>query len=74
MGTVVMFPQARQPRETTTRRPKSPAAIVILPVVRIERANELVLRTRTDDAKTSPSRKRRRRAASSLPSPASGGG
>jgi hypothetical protein len=74
MGAVITFPQAqRRFREMPTRMAAVSAAVIILPVVRIERANNAPAATE-NGTKSPPGRKRRKRTAPTLPSPASGGG
>ena len=63
MGAVITFPQGRRAlREAPTRVAAVSAAVVILPVVRIERECDAPTRNETETAKSSSRRKRRRRA------------
>jgi len=63
MGAVIVFPKVKRGlREASSRTPGGSAAVIILPVVRIERQNEAPLRTGTGTTKSPSGRKRRRRA------------
>jgi hypothetical protein len=62
MGAVITFPQTRR---AARRAPAQAGAVIILPVIRIERDSELPTgseTTGTDATKSSSPRKRRRRA------------
>jgi hypothetical protein len=76
MGEVIKFPQRRRSHETPARTAEA-ASIIILPVIRIERAWDapIDVKMTRPPAKSSPGRKRRKRAAPVpvLPSPACGG-
>jgi hypothetical protein len=76
MGEVIRFPEVRQAREAPTRMVGASADIMILPVVRIERAANMPLPAKTRPAgpaarsplvkaaaKSAASRKRRKRGA-----------
>jgi hypothetical protein len=66
MGAVITFPQAQRGLcETPTRTADVSAAIIILPVIRIERAHNAPSGTETETIKSPPGRKRRKRAAPS---------
>jgi hypothetical protein len=77
MGKVIKFPQGRRSRETPARTADA-AAVIILPVVRIERGRDTPIKDKVikPAAKSPPVRKRRKREAagpaSALPSPACG--
>jgi hypothetical protein len=63
MGAVVTFRQLRRKRrEAPTRVADISAAVIILPVIRIERTHDAPSVTGAETAKSSPSRKRRKRA------------
>jgi len=63
MGAVVTFPEVRRGlREAPMQVPGVSAAIVILPVVRIEREHQPPSGVKTETAKPPTGRKRRRRA------------
>ncbi len=75
MGAVIMFPRVRRGRcETPTPMADVSAAVIILPVIRIERAHDGPPSTDTGTTKSPSGRKRRKRAAPTLSSPGSGGG
>jgi hypothetical protein len=103
MGAVIKFPRGRRLRGTPATTPDFSAVVIILPVVRIERAPDTPASGKARTAKSvtgksiatksvanksiaakpvirsaaksvSPARKRRKRAASELPSPACTGG
>ena len=63
MGTVITFPQVRRRFcEAPTRVPNVSATIIILPVIRIERAYDAPSGTETETTKSPSGRKRRKRA------------
>jgi len=63
MGAVIRFAQVRRGlREAPLRTPGVSAAVVILPVVRIERNHEAPSGTEIGTTKSPSGRKRRRRA------------
>jgi hypothetical protein len=63
MGTVITFPQVRRSLcEASTRVPNVSATIIILPVIRIERAYDAPAGTETETTKSPSGRKRRKRA------------
>ncbi len=75
MGAVITFPRVRRGLcETPTPMADVSAAVIILPVIRIERAYDEPPGTETETTKSPSGRKRRKRAAPTLPSPPSGGG
>ena len=75
MGTVINFPRVhgREKRATTTDASR---AVIILPVVRIERAQDVSScaksRVAKSVAKSAPGRRRRKRSAQTLPASAFG--
>lgn len=75
MGTVINLPRVRG-RETPARTPDVSTVVIILPVVRIERARDASLckSVTKPSAKSAPGRKRRKRVAPALPAPAFGRG
>ena len=74
MGAVIMFPRVRRRLcETPTPMADLSAAVIILPAIRIERAYDEPAGTDTETTKSPSGRKRRKRVAPSLSSPASGG-
>jgi len=63
MGAVITFPELRRARrEPPLREPHLRAAVIILPVIRIERDNFASTPALTQPSKSPPGRKRRRRA------------
>jgi hypothetical protein len=86
MGAVIKFPWGRRLRGRPAGTPDASAAVIILPVIRIERslAASSPVKTRTAKsatkpvakaaARSAPERKRRKRLARELPSPACSGG
>jgi len=75
MGAIIMFPRVRRGLyETPTPMADVSAAVVILPAIRIERTYDDPQATETGTTKSPSLRKRRKRAAPTLPSPACGGG
>ena len=63
MGAVITFPEAwRLLRAAPAHGPQASATVIILPVIRIERANEAPSDTTAETTKFSSGRKRRRRA------------
>ena len=63
MGAVITFPEVRRGlREAPFQAPGVSATVVILPVVRIERACEAPSGAETETTKSPSGRKRRRRA------------
>jgi hypothetical protein len=63
MGAVIVFPEVRRgAREAYVRVPGMSAAVIILPVVRIERANAEPAALKTAATKSPSGRKRGRRA------------
>jgi len=63
MGAVIVFPQQRRgAREASMRAPGMSAAVIILPVVRIERASAEPAALKTAATKSPSGRKRGRRA------------
>jgi hypothetical protein len=63
MGAIVTFRQLRRKlREAPMRVADLPAAVIILPVIRIERTHEAPSVTGAETAKSSSGRKRRGRA------------
>jgi|307.fasta_scaffold39614_1 hypothetical protein len=63
MGAVITFPQVRRSLwKTPTRLYDTSAAIIILPVIRIERICDAPSGTETETTKSPSGRKRRRRA------------
>jgi hypothetical protein len=77
MGEVIKFPQGRRSRKTLATKAAA-TAIIILPVIRIERGLDAAVPVKMTKSagKSTSSRKRRKRAvpvpASPLPSPACG--
>lgn len=64
MGAVITFPQVRRGLcAMPTRTPEVSAAIVILPVVRIERTHGIPSGTKTKTTKSPSGRKRRKHGA-----------
>ena len=75
MGAVITFPQVRRGVcEVPTRMPNVSAAVIILPVVRIERTYDAPSGAEIETTKSPSGRKRRKRATPTLPSSASGRG
>jgi hypothetical protein len=78
MGTVIKFPRVRGRAETPARAAGASAAVVILPVVRIERAPDAPPGVRAKPAKSAtarplakaPRRRRKRATPAALPAPA----
>ena len=63
MGAIVTFRQLRRKlREAPTRMADISAAVVILPVIRIERAHDTPSVTEAETTKSPSGRKRRKRA------------
>jgi hypothetical protein len=63
MGAVITFPECRRAlRASPTQGAGADATVIILPVVRIEREDELPSDTGADPGKSSSGGKRRRRA------------
>ncbi len=70
MGAVIMFPRVRR---GLGKMPMADiGAVIILPVIRIERAYDKPPGAETETAKSPSGRKRRKRVAPNLRSPASG--
>lgn len=70
MGAVIMFPRVRRGlRETQTLMADLRAAVVILPVIRIERACTDHPAPETRTTQSPPGRKRRKRAPPLFPPP-----
>ena len=63
MGSVVTFPEVRRPvRELPLHAPRDGATVVILPVVRVERADGVPPGAPSETPKSPTGGKRRRRA------------
>ena len=66
MGAIIAFPAGRVSRRASTREyePAAKAAVIILPVIRIERHDTLPTDGQGPEEGASPGRRRRRRARS----------